>query len=100
MNFRASLNINDYVYVRLTDLGRAEHERICKEIAPNLQYIPPKDMGGGWTEWQLWVLMHYFGHMLHNGADKPFESEILLTKPEYPDTLNSLERNDQYSTRA
>lgn len=75
-------NINHYVSVKLTDEGKAEHERQhgeLKEMVPSLSdYKSPAEDAEGWSKWQMWSLMNTFGHMLHNGGKVPFDTTIKL----------------------
>jgi hypothetical protein len=76
-------NLNDYVWVKLTYIGRAalrqQVEDLRKEF-PQISHIYslPKEDKKGWSKWQLHVLMSTFGHMLGNGMDLPFETEIKI----------------------
>lgn len=75
-------NINDYVYVKLTDRGRAIHRQQFDEFNRHVmslmprEYTPPKEDENGWSKWQLWVLMSTFGEHCHMGDDPPFETKI------------------------
>jgi len=81
-----AININDDVWVRLTDSGRAEMERQHVELfaesytSAGLPLPPmwkPEEDADGWSRWQLHVLMNTFGHLLVNGtAPLPFETTI------------------------
>lgn len=80
MTDRRPFNVNDYVWVRLTDVGRRilhhNHARLfsgARSSAPP-PYVPPEEIDG-WSKWQLWSLMHEFGAHLH-GCDVPFETTI------------------------
>ena len=64
MNF----NVNDYVRVRLTQVGRDHLARIKRP--------PPDEDESGWSRWQLWDLMHVFGARCFNGCSIPFETSI------------------------
>ena len=96
-------NINDYVWVKLTDVGRKllkEHHRLkehhekfnklmescgeasfnklmesCGEASP--PYQPPIEIDG-WSKWQMRDLFHQLGGHLKMGFDLPFASNILL----------------------
>jgi len=62
-------NINDYVYAKLTDAGKAiAHEQLAKY----------EEFDGGWSKWQLWELMAVFGSSMYNGCDVPFETNIRI----------------------
>jgi hypothetical protein len=69
-------NINDYVYVRLTEKGRA--------ILHSQSMSAPAENENGFGKWQLWCLMNTFGPHLCNGAKVPFETTIKITHPTQP----------------
>lgn len=75
-------NINEWVSVRLTDLGRAHHradfDQWTKEAGLNLEYRPPKEDAEGWSKFQMWNLMHLFGPLCGLGREVPFETTIKL----------------------
>ncbi len=82
-------NINDYVRVKLTDLGRsvlaaddvlfwARHGGRPSGIGA---YKPPKEDSEGWSKWQLWSLMQAFGSHLNLCCDPVFETTIELYLP-------------------
>lgn len=83
MNAPDRLNINDWVWVRLTargrDIDRAAHERL-RAVAPSIGPYT-SDEKGGWSRWQLYRLMYAFGEDCCIGADLPFEAEISLVDP-------------------
>ena len=78
-------NINDYVWVKLTDIGwkllKKHHEKFnklmesCGEASP--PYQPPIEIDG-WSKWQMRDLFHQLGGHLKMGFDLPFASNILL----------------------
>jgi repressor LexA len=83
MKVDVAFNINNYVRVRLTDVGRAELERqhgafwsrtVRRTNPPT--YEPPAEDDGGWSKWTAWDLFGQLGHLLFNGGDVPFEMEI------------------------
>jgi hypothetical protein len=63
-------NINNYVKVKLTPMG--------KEILKETYFENIAEDDNGWSRWQLWELMLIFGKHLHMGLDNPFEIEIKL----------------------
>jgi len=80
------MNINDHVWVKLTQLGRDMHRndheqflRRCPQV--KLAYAAPTETDG-WSRWQLWNLMHLFGPFCYMGAELPFATEILLAAPD------------------
>jgi hypothetical protein len=80
----AEFNINDSVKVRLTDLGRKihrkEHERIFAGTPHASKYTPPKEDADGYSIWQLWILMDYFGEYVGMARELPFETTILIAQ--------------------
>ena len=77
MNF----NINDKVRVKLTDHGRTCLERNHVEFWAGTAlyaYSPPKEDADGWSEWQLWNLMHELGPHTSMGSPVPFDTTIQL----------------------
>lgn len=89
-------NINHNVCVRLTDYGREVHKQnhvnlyaryealanarnihLPKDWSPT-DYRPPTEESDGWSEWQAWVLMQEFGHVIGNGMKVPFEPPIFI----------------------
>lgn len=75
-------NINNYVMVKLTDYGRNElqrqHDELVKTTGYKGAYQPPKTDSDGYSKFQLWDLMATFGHMIFNGCNPPFETEIFI----------------------
>ena len=76
-------NINDKVKVKLTQLGRdilrANHRRVFRNNPELLDYTEPPVDAGGWTEFQLWVLMSEFGQHMTWGGRLPFETTVDIT---------------------
>jgi hypothetical protein len=74
------LNINDWVSVKLNDIGRDRHRADFDRWTANLQrkpeYRAPKEDAEGWSKWQLWHLMEIFGPLINLGAIPPFETTI------------------------
>jgi hypothetical protein len=78
------MNVNETVWVRLTDLGRSIHRKNHEEIFKGFNSKPPYRAPieiNGWAGFQLWVLMREFGAQCGNGCSTPFETEIRLTAP-------------------
>lgn len=77
------MNINDKVWVRLTDRGReidrAAHEAL-RAVAPSVGPYVSHEING-WCSWQLWQLMSRFGEHCYLGCDPPFDTEISLVDP-------------------
>ncbi len=81
-----SFNINHYVWVRLTDRGRAilaeQHDELSARLAYAHPYTPVTEDENGWSKWQLWSLMHELGgDHCRMGPTTPFETEIRFTDP-------------------
>jgi hypothetical protein len=77
------MNINDFVWVRLTprgrDIDRAQHEKL-RVFAPTVgPYVSCEK--NGWSRFQLYRLMYHFGRDCYMGADLPFDTEISLVDP-------------------
>jgi hypothetical protein len=81
-------NINDNVYVKMTDEGRRIHRQAHDDLnahirsvspkVPRFEYHPPAEDEDGWSKWQLWELMASFGAHMHNGCRVPFELTIRI----------------------
>lgn len=75
-------NVNDYVRVRLTDLGRkihrAEFDELNDKFESKMDYTPPNEDKDGWSRWQMHHLMRIFGLELFVGLDVPFEPNIII----------------------
>jgi hypothetical protein len=80
------INVNDSVWVKLTDAGklihRREHDAMRQQFPSLGRYKPPKQYPGGYAKFQMWELMQYFGPHISLGAAVPFDTEILLTEPQ------------------
>jgi hypothetical protein len=79
-----NFNINSYVRVRLTDLGRAELRRQHDELNRHISEFGGKPLGqsftevDGWSKWQLWDLMQRLGPLVLMGYEPPFDTNIVL----------------------
>ena len=76
-----TLNINENVWVKLTDEGRHWHREAMTERYPMIRYTAPTEDAEGWSKWQLWCLMHDFGNRMYMGPLPPFGTEIRLSPP-------------------
>lgn len=79
------VNINNTVWVKLTDIGRDiyfhqydELNRLARRIIMEPKYPTEID---GYFEEQLWCLFEIFGPHINMGTEMPFEMEIYLTDP-------------------
>lgn len=88
MDFK--FNVNDYVKVRLTDLGisilKERHDNLNNMILVNggkgLGEFELKRDEEGYTKFPLWDLMNTFGHVMVMGFEVPFDTNIIVTKGE------------------
>lgn len=75
-------NLNEYVLVKLTDIGKIRLEQNHKDLKisfPKLgEYKPIKEDIQGYSRWQMHNLMSTFGDMVHIGHDLPFETNIKI----------------------
>lgn len=74
-----NFNVNEYVRVRLTDVGRRIYEKSWRDVG--VEPLPLKTDDKGWTEFQMWEMCHYFGSHMNNGARVPFETTIQIKFP-------------------
>jgi len=85
MNELKEFNLNEYIHVKLTDVGREELERQHNELndtIPNYTsehpYSPPKEDEDGFSKFQGWILMSSLGHLMRMGCRPPFETTIKI----------------------
>ena len=74
-------NINSTVKVKLTDYGKKLHKQTWSSILAGTDIKLPKliEDDAGYSEWQLWELMAFFGNNLYLGNQHlPFETDILI----------------------
>lgn len=80
-------NINNYVWVKLTDLGKEilkkNHDELQSLIDNSggkciLEFNHPETNENGYSKFQLWALMAEFGNHLYLGCIPPFEPNILF----------------------
>ena len=74
-------NINDTVYVKLTNFGKQilkdQHDELNKFGKEVLgEFKPLAEDADGWSKWQLWILMERFGSKFNIGGPLPFETTI------------------------
>jgi len=75
-------NINNYVHVKLTEVGvnemKRQHEQL-KESFPKLgEFKLPSTDDDGWSKWQMHSLMNTFGHLCSCTMKVPFETTIRI----------------------
>ena len=76
-----SINLNSYVWVKLTDEGREEllkqHISLHETISETVPEFKVQDEDeDGWSRWQLHYLISKLGHMVRMGRDVPFETTL------------------------
>lgn len=76
-------NINHYVKVKLTDVGREElkrqHESFNLQLNGRLgEWKGVVEDSEGYSRWQMWDLMNRFGRMLELGRQCPFDTKIII----------------------
>lgn len=75
-------NVNDYVHVKLTEVGIDELKRQhaeLKEAFPKLgDFTLPKTDEDGWSKWQMHDLMNRFGGLCRPTMNVPFETNIKI----------------------
>ncbi len=64
-------NINNRVRIKMTDYGRS----IARSYAE-----PFREDAEGWSDWELWNVMHVFGANLSMGGALPFETLIEISQ--------------------
>jgi hypothetical protein len=85
-------NINDHVWVRLTDVGRTVLADYWRPFCGVAGVLEARERNG-WTEFQLWELAHIFGASLPMGSRVPFETTIRFSTPSpRPPTPGTQER--------
>jgi hypothetical protein len=76
-----TINMNDVVSVRLTDVGRKELQKQHDALRAIAPHLPPKKEikeVDGWSRWQIHELMRRLGHLLSLGSEPPFELDIII----------------------
>jgi hypothetical protein len=85
-NQEVSFNINYKVKVKLLPPGIAHLKRKRQELNESIrkrggipfeEYVPKVDEDG-YTSFQMWDLMHNFGHMMSLTSELPFETNIIV----------------------
>jgi hypothetical protein len=73
------MNINDEVWVKLTKAGKETYKKHFGQS--RLKPLPLKETLDGWSKFQMWELMNYFGNECYNGSLPQFEKGILRFTP-------------------
>jgi hypothetical protein len=78
-----TINFNDIVKVKLTDIGikRFEERQLAFRAAlPKVKPSLLKDCvdSEGYISYHLWDLMATYGDLMRLGVEPPFESEIII----------------------
>jgi len=71
------INMNDKVKVKLSEKG-LRLLRLKFIDYPELFKSYTKVDENGYSEFQLWKLMSFFGEHIGNGCEIPFETDILI----------------------
>lgn len=73
------VNLNDTVWIQLTDRGRAYlKSKKLQEAFPLEKIYKPKEDEDGWSKWQLWTLFSRFGSITNIGFGVPFKTTIRI----------------------
>lgn len=91
-----AVNINNFVYIKLTSLGKKilQDERAAliyslngkKGIISSLPPALPEEDENGWSRWQLWQVFQTFGYYLAIAADELPLSETIKIPLENPNS--------------
>lgn len=80
---RFEINLNDEVWVKLTEEGHdihyEQHRELRRSMKMPLPYNAPKEDAEGWSKWQLWHLMEVFGPHIRLGSKPPIHTVIRLS---------------------
>jgi len=75
-------NMNDYVKVKLTEIGKKElerqHHKVYEECVYKQPYEPMLPDKDGWYKFQFHDLMHKFGRLMFMGSNLPFETTVKI----------------------
>lgn len=74
---KLSINMNDKVKVKLTSTG-IRLLRVELSNSPTLFEMYTKIDTDGYSEFQLWELMSFFGKSVYNGCETPFQTDIKI----------------------
>lgn len=79
---KVTVNMNEWVKVKLTDYGievlKKQHKELQRILKTNREFTPPETDDGGYVKFQLWDLFERFGSHVGLCKAKCFEFEILI----------------------
>lgn len=77
---KIKFNINDNVYVKLTNEGKRAYQEYRSKYDLNALGIkaPTVKKENGYSVFQMWEVMQIFGPYIYMGCPVPFETEIKL----------------------
>lgn len=75
---KIEVNLNDYMYVKLTEHGRAMHRKHHRDNYERfaIEYREPKTDENGISEFQIWEFMQIFGSYMYNGCKPLCEMNV------------------------
>lgn len=97
-------NINNYVWVKLTELGKEilkkNHDELQTLIKQSggkntFDFNLPETNENGYSKFQLWALMVEFGNHLYLGCISPFEPNIFFEMKKEEETINESNKNSK-----
>ena len=79
-----SVNLNDFVRIKLNETGLRIHRSNYDELEGRIKsrggkiydYRAPKTDENGWHRQQLWSVMQDYGKHIYLGCEAPFETTI------------------------
>ncbi len=75
-------NVNQYIKVKLTDVGKVElkrqHNELRKVCASVGEYSPKEEDEDGFVKFQAWSLFSSLGHLCNIGCNPPFETDVKI----------------------
>ncbi len=88
---QSTFNINDNIYVKLTDKGFSHWQATYNEPytgkfannAQELEFFTKRADKDGYVKFQMWEFMRYFGDTIHFGNPILFNTNILFDKKDF-----------------
>lgn len=71
-------NLNQYVRIRLTNVGLHAYEQNWRRLGLKPPKLEPD--AEGYVKMQAWEMCHYFGSSMGNGRNTPIETEIFFER--------------------